>query len=131
MDDAFLYGSLVTALGALVFAVTRRNWIYQQDGGTPEMQKIAKATQDGAMAFLKREYTVLLAFTAIVFLCIGFGLRDSGGWWTACAFLYGAFSSSLAGYVGMRVATRSAVRTTQAAKTDLGHARLAGALSRI
>ena len=122
MDKVFLYGSLGAAAVALAFAVVRRVWIYKQDPGTEEMQKIAVATQEGAMAFLKREYTALVVFALVVFLAIGLFLGEAGGWYTAASFLYGAFSSALAGFVGMRVSTRSAVRTTQAAKTSLGEA---------
>ena len=120
--NLFLYGSLLTALGSLVFAAIRRVWIYKQDSGTEEMERIAVAIQEGAMAFLKREYAALTVFAIGIFFAIGFGLQDSGGWFTAVSFLYGAFSSALAGFVGMRVATRSAVRTTQAATTSLGGA---------
>jgi len=121
-ETLIIGGCLVVALASLVFAWKRRGWIYQQDAGTPEMQEIATAIQEGAMAFLKQEYLVLACFTSVVFGVICYGLRDAGGWLTGIAFLYGAFSSGLAGFVGMRVATRSAVRTTQAAKTSLGQA---------
>ncbi len=118
MVQVTLYGSLVIALGSLVFAFVRRTKIFQQDAGTEEMRDIATAIQQGAMAFLKREYSTLAVFSGVVFFTIGFGLD----WWTAAAFLYGAISSGLAGFVGMRVATGSAVRTTQAAKSGLGQA---------
>ncbi len=120
--DAILYGSLAVAIVSLGFAFFRRATIFKHDRGTAEMIEIAQATQQGAMAFLRREYSVLVVFAIIVFVCIGFGLSDSGGWWTGVCFLYGAFSSALAGFVGMRVATSSAVRTTEAAKTGLARA---------
>ena len=122
MENNVLYGSLIVAVVSLIFALIKRAGIFKQSTGTEEMQEIARATQQGAMAFLRREYTVLSVFALIVFLAIGFGLQNAGGWWTAGAFLYGAISSALAGFVGMRVATASAVRTTEAAKSSLGKA---------
>lgn len=91
------------------------------------MQKIAKAIQEGAMAFLKTEYTILAVFAVFVFGAI-FAFIDgwnflfdsktkTGG--TALSFILGAFTSGLAGWIGMWVATRSAVRATEAAKTGL------------
>jgi K(+)-stimulated pyrophosphate-energized sodium pump len=117
-----LWAAFAIALVSIGYAVVRRKFIYRHDPGTEEMQEIAKATQDGAMAFLKREYTVLSVFVVVVFLAIGIFLKEGGGWWTALCFVYGAFSSAMAGFIGMRVATRSAVRTTQAAKTGLAKA---------
>ena len=108
------------ALLSLAFAVIRRRFIYSQDQGTDEMKKLAGLIQDGAMAFLKKEYSWLCVFVSVVALAIVAGL-DNGGYTAAC-FVYGAFSSALAGFIGMRVATRSAVRTTQAAKTSLSKA---------
>ena len=110
----------VVALLSLTFAVIRRRFIYKQDQGTDEMKKLAGLIQDGAMAFLKKEYSWLCVFVGVVALAIVVGL-DNGGYTAAC-FVYGAFSSALAGFIGMRVATRSAVRTTQAAKTSLSKA---------
>ena len=121
-DNSFLIAGLAIALVSIGYATLRRKYIYRHDTGTDEMRHIATATQDGAMAFLKREYQVLAIFVAVVFLAIGFFLTDGGGWWTAGCFLYGAISSAFAGFVGMRVATRSAVRTTQAAKSGLARA---------
>ena len=111
------------ALLSLAFAVIRRRFIYSQDQGTDEMKKLAGLIQDGAMAFLKKEYSWLCVFVSIVAVALYLivaGL-DNGGYTAAC-FVYGAFSSALAGFIGMRVATRSAVRTTQAAKTSLSKA---------
>jgi K(+)-stimulated pyrophosphate-energized sodium pump len=116
-----IYAAGAVALASLVFAVIRRRFIYSQPQGTDEMKKLAKLTQDGAMAFLKQEYSWLCVFVAVVAVALYFGLKDNGPH-TALCFLYGAFSSALAGFVGMRVATRSAVRTTEAAKTGLGKA---------
>jgi len=121
-DESVLWTALAIALVSISYAFIRKKFIYGHDQGTQEMQDIAAATQDGAMAFLKREYTVLTAFVAVVFLCIGFFLKDGGGWWTAMCFVLGALFSATAGFVGMRVATRSAVRTTEAAKTSLAQA---------
>ena len=121
-DESVLWFAVAIAFVSVGYAALRRKFIYSHDQGTQEMQDIAVATQDGAMAFLKREYTVLTGFVVLVFLAIGFFLKDGGGWWTAMCFVRGAFSSAAAGFIGMRVATRSAVRTTEAAKTGLAKA---------
>ena len=109
------------ALASLAFAVIRRRFIYKQDQGTDEMKKLAGLIQDGAMAFLKKEYSWLCVFVGVVALALAVGLGDDGPS-TAVCFIYGAISSALAGFIGMRVATRSAVRTTEAAKTGLSKA---------
>ena len=118
-----ILASGVVALLSLVFAVLRCRFIYSHDQGTDEMKKLAEAIQEGAMAFLKKEYSWLCVFVAIVAVALYFGLGEEGqGLSTAVCFIYGAISSALAGFIGMRVATRSAVRTTEAAKTSLGKA---------
>ena len=122
MEAAIIYGSSAIAVASLGFAVFKRANIFTHSTGTEEMQAIAKATQQGAMAFLRREYSVLSIFAVLVFLLIGFGLPGTSSWWTALCFLYGAFSSALAGFVGMRVSTHSAVRTTEAAKSSISKA---------
>ena len=81
------------------------------DAGSPEMVEISDDIHDGAMAFLKREYSILLLFVAVVFVALWLGV----GARTAVAFLAGAGSSILAGFSGMKAATRANVRTTQAA----------------
>jgi K(+)-stimulated pyrophosphate-energized sodium pump len=77
------------------------------------MVEIATHIHEGAMAFLERQYTSLAMFVVVVFLVIGFAL---GSWQTAACFLTGAFSSALAGYIGMSVATKANVRTANAAQ---------------
>jgi K(+)-stimulated pyrophosphate-energized sodium pump len=113
----------VVALLSLAFAIIKRRFIYSHDQGTDEMKKLAGAIQDGAMAFLKKEYSWLCVFVAVVALALFLGLGEDGqGLSTAVCFIYGAISSAMAGFIGMRVATRSAVRTTEAAKTGLSKA---------
>jgi len=119
--------SLVIAVAGLAYAVNAFKQIQQKDAGDDVMQKIAKAIQDGGKAFLHAEYKYLAVFVGVVFLLLGFGNDNPEegsflGWRTAFAFLLGAFASGTAGYFGMHCATRSAVRTTQAAKTSLGAA---------
>lgn len=106
---------------ALVFASKKAAWISAQDQGTDRMKEIAKNIQDGAMAFLAREYRVLAIFVAVVavLLAISGGAQDDSSILIAFSFLMGAFASGLAGYIGMRVATQANVRTTNAARTSL------------
>jgi len=77
----------------------------------PRMQEISDAIHEGAMVFLRREYSILLGFILVVFLLLYWGISP----WTSYTFLGGAFSSMLAGFFGLKAATRSNVRTTQAA----------------
>ncbi len=105
----------VLAVGALGYAFTLSNRIEQKSPGTDEMQKIARAVQEGAMAFLRTEYTVLSGFVAAVAIALFAFIGPE----TGVSFLAGAICSGIAGWCGMRVATKSAVRTTEAAKTSL------------
>ena len=119
--------SIVIAAAGLAYAVNAFKQIQSKDPGDELMQKIAKAIQDGGKAFLHAEYKYLSLFVAAVFvaLCLGKDDPASGsylGMSTGIAFLFGALASGIAGYFGMYCATRSAVRTTQAAKTSLGAA---------
>ncbi len=107
--------AIVLAAGALAFAFRLNVSIDSKSPGTEEMQKISRAVQEGAMAFLKTEYSVLCFFVAVVFVVLLLFINVQ----TAISFLCGAGCSGLAGWVGMRVATKSAVRTTEAAKTSL------------
>ncbi|MBQ9437821.1 MAG: sodium-translocating pyrophosphatase [Lachnospiraceae bacterium] len=114
---------LATALGvcALLFAYYLVQKVNRQDPGTDRMKEIAAFIHEGARAFLLAEYRILIFFVAVLFVLIGFGI----GWIPAACFLVGAAFSTIAGYIGMNVATRANVRTAAAAK-DKG---MNGALS--
>ena len=112
--NILLYAVPAAAAVALLFAFIKARGIARHDEGEPGMAEIARAISEGADAFLKSEYKLLLIFVAIVFAGIWLGL---GSITTAGAFLVGALFSVLAGYFGMKVATRANVRTANAART--------------
>ncbi len=101
----------VAAIIALVFAYGLSSWIGKMDEGTDRMKEIAGYIREGAMAFLKREYKTMIIVILALFLILGFGI----GWTTAVLYVIGACFSVLAGYFGMRVATKGNVRTASAA----------------
>ena len=103
------------AVVALAYAKFLSGWILKQSPGTERMQELATAVQQGAMAFLKTEYKILSIFA----LAVAGGLFVGVGAGTAVSYLIGALASGIAGWVGMRTATVSAVRTTEAAKSGL------------
>ncbi|MFT4603988.1 MAG: K(+)-stimulated pyrophosphate-energized sodium pump [Rhodothermales bacterium] len=125
MDAALiLYLVPVAGVIALVYAFTRARWVGKQDPGTPEMVEISQAIADGARAFLRQEYRVLLIFVVVVAALLAFANAGQAGssWMIAVSFVVGAFCSALAGFIGMNVATKANVRTTQAARQGLGPA---------
>ncbi|MEF9917545.1 MAG: sodium-translocating pyrophosphatase [Lachnospiraceae bacterium] len=105
----------VVGVIALVFAAYLVKKVTREDPGTEKMKEIAEAISDGAKAFLMAEYKILVIFVTVLFFLIGFGI---GNWITAGCFLVGAVFSTAAGYVGMNVATKANVRTTNAAKNS-------------
>ena len=107
-----VYAAPVAAVIALLVALSKKNKIDKAPDGNETMRTIASAIQEGASAFIASEYKVLFLFVAILFLCIGLGI----GWMTGVAFLIGACFSMLAGFFGMKVATKANVRTTNGAK---------------
>lgn len=116
----------VPALGVvgLIFVAIRASWVMKQDAGDERMKEISTYIAEGAMAFLKAEWRVLgyfVAIGAILLAILGFSNPDSD-WKIALAFITGAVFSATAGYIGMRIATKANVRTTQAAKTSLAKA---------
>ena len=117
---------LLPAFGvlALLFVIAKNMWISKQEVGSEKMTKIAKHIADGAMSFLKAEYKVLAIFVAAVAVLLYFkGNSEEGSHgMVAVSFIVGAICSALAGFIGMRVATKANVRTTQAARTSLGKA---------
>jgi K(+)-stimulated pyrophosphate-energized sodium pump len=112
MENLAIFAPAGGAL-ALLFALFLAGKVSKAEPGNEKMVEIATHIHEGAMAFLERQYTSLAMFVVVVFLVIGFAL---GSWQTAACFLTGAFSSALAGYIGMSVATKANVRTANAAQ---------------
>jgi K(+)-stimulated pyrophosphate-energized sodium pump len=109
---------------ALAFVFIKNAWVAKQDEGNEKMSKIAKHIADGAMSFLKAEYKILAIFVIAVAILLYFkGSSEEGShWMVAVSFIVGAICSALAGFIGMKAATKANVRTTQAARTSLGKA---------
>ena len=122
MQNIIYYLPIFGALG-LLYVVWKSAWVAKQDAGTDKMKKIAQHISDGAMAFLKAEYKVLIIFVACVSVLLAVTAdSQTSSPLVGVSFALGAFSSALAGYIGMRVATKANVRTTNAARTSLGKA---------
>lgn len=117
---------LVPAFGvlALLYTFIKSAWVTKQDAGSDRMKEIARYIAEGAMAFLKAEYKILTYFVIIAGLLLAFmGYSNpKSSPMIAVAFVIGAFFSALAGFIGMRIATKANVRTTEAAKTSLSKA---------
>jgi len=114
----------VAGLIALGYAFMRARWVTKQPVGTDKMAEIAQAISEGARAFLRREYRVLVIFVAAVAVLLAFAnmAQPESSWMIALSFITGALASGLAGFIGMTVATKANVRTTNAARTGLGPA---------
>jgi len=121
-----LFIQLLPAFGilALLFVFIKNNWVSKQEIGNEKMARIAKNIADGAMSFLKAEYKILSIFVVAVAVLLFFkGQAESGSnGFVAVSFVVGAICSALAGFIGMRVATKANVRTTNAARNSLGKA---------
>jgi K(+)-stimulated pyrophosphate-energized sodium pump len=121
--EQILYALPVFGLLGLLFVLWKSAWVKNQDAGTDKMKKIAGHIAEGAMAFLKAEYKVLVIFVACVAVLLGVTAdSETSSPLVAVSFIIGSFTSALAGFIGMRVATKANVRTTQAARTSLGKA---------
>jgi K(+)-stimulated pyrophosphate-energized sodium pump len=121
--DKILY--LLPGFGVLglLFVLWRSAWVSRQDAGTDKMKKIASHIAEGAMAFLKAEYKILSIFVACVAVLLAVTANsETSSPLIGVSFVLGAFCSALAGFIGMRVATKANVRTTNAARTSLGRA---------
>ena len=113
---------IVAWILALVFAFWKLKWVESQSQGNNEIAKIAGHIRNGAMAFLNREYRVLGIFVAVVAALLFLAYNSKGQGIIALAFIFGAFCSGLAGFIGMWSATASNSRTTNAARTSLNDA---------
>jgi len=123
MNNLIYLLPLASVLGFL-FMIFKSSWVSKQEVGTEKMATIAKNIADGAMAFLKAEYKVLSIFVlavAVLLFFKGNAEHNSSGL-VALSFVVGAFLSALAGFIGMRIATKANVRTTNAARTSLNKA---------
>ncbi|MDR1373840.1 MAG: sodium-translocating pyrophosphatase [Treponema sp.] len=121
MLQIILIITLCGSLTALLYAVLRSRWILKQPVENETLRKIAGFVADGAMAFLKREYSVLLPFMVIVAAFLFAGQRGAVRF-QSLSFLLGAVCSGLAGFAGMVIATASNSRTTQAAQKGINPA---------
>ena len=111
----------LSGLIGLLYTFIRFGWVSRQNAGTDRMKEIAKYIAEGAMAFLKAEYKILSYFVVIAALLLGFmGTQNPNSHWLiAVSFIIGAVFSALAGFIGMRIATKANVRTAHAARTSL------------
>ncbi len=116
----------VPAMGVvgLLYTFIKYNWVSKQDAGNERMKEISTYIAEGAMAFLKAEWKILTYFVAIVALLLGIMAKTNphSHWAISLAFILGAVCSAVAGYIGMRAATKANVRTAQAARTSLAKA---------
>ena len=119
VDHAVLF-ALVCAGVAIAFGLYLTWWLLKQPAGNERMQEISRAVQEGAGAYLKKQYTTIAAVAVVPFLALGF--YNELGWGTAIGFLVGALLSAAAGFIGMNVAVRSNVRTAEAAREGVAPA---------
>src|ERR1051326_7778471 len=112
--------ALICAGVAIAYGVWLTSWLLRLPAGSERMQEIARAVQEGAAAYLRRQYLTVAAVAVSPFLLLGF--YHKLGWGTAVGFLIGAALSAAAGFIGMNVAVRSNVRTAEAARSGLSPA---------
>ena len=115
-DHAVLF-ALICAFVAVLYGLYLTLWLLRQPAGNERMQEIARAVQEGAAAYLKKQYTAVALVAIVPFLLLG--LYDKLGWGSAFGFLIGAGLSAAAGFIGMNVSVRSNVRTAAAAQDGL------------
>ncbi|MBF0348772.1 MAG: sodium-translocating pyrophosphatase [Magnetococcales bacterium] len=113
-----LYLSIFCGIGAIVYGYISRNWILNLPAGSAEMQRIAGAVEEGARAYMKRQYTTIAYVGVILFVLLAMFLGIS----TALGFAVGAILSAMAGFIGMGISVKANVRTAEAAKGGLDSA---------
>src|SRR6185437_11781882 len=122
--DKLMYVIPAMGIVGLLYTFFKFAWVGKQDAGNERMKEISTYIAEGAMAFLKSEWKILSYFVIIAAILLGImGFSSANSSWViAISFVCGGFFSALAGYIGMKVATKANVRTTQAARTSLSKA---------
>jgi K(+)-stimulated pyrophosphate-energized sodium pump len=113
--------AIVSALSFIVVVIFAR-FVLRQDPGNEKMREISKLIQDGAKAFIKREYRYVAIFVVLMMIVLTVLLRKQDGWMVALCYVFGAACSLGAGFVGLSISTRANSRTTEAARTGVGKA---------
>ena len=121
MESLAIYMPIILASIGLVYMLYKKSWVMKQDAGDGKMKEISDHIYEGALAFLNAEYKLLAVFVLVVSLALA-GVSvivPTTHWLIVIAFVFGAFFSAWAGNMGMKIATKTNVRTTQAARTSL------------
>ena len=124
MESIMIYVPVILAILGLLFMAVKRSWVLKQDAGDGKMKEISDYIYEGALAFLKAEYKLLAIFVVIASIALAAiaYIVPTTDMLIVVAFIFGAVFSALAGNMGMKIATKSNVRTTQAARTSLPQA---------
>ena len=124
MESMMIYMPIAMAVLGLIYMWIKRTWVMKQDAGDGKMKEISDHIYEGALAFLSAEYRLLSVFVVIVSILLGIVslIVPTTHWLIVIAFIFGAIFSAFAGNIGMKIATKTNVRTTQAARTSLPNA---------
>ena len=124
MESLMIYMPIAMAVLGLIYMWIKKSWVMKQDAGDGKMKEISDYIYEGALAFLSAEYKLLAIFVLIVSVALAAVsfIVPTTHWLIVIAFIFGAVFSAFAGNIGMKIATKTNVRTTQAAKTSLPNA---------
>ncbi|MEJ6660248.1 MAG: sodium-translocating pyrophosphatase [Candidatus Thioglobus sp.] len=124
MESIIIYMPIAAAIIGLLYMLVKKSWVMKQDAGDGKMKEISDHIYEGALAFLNAEYRLLAIFVFVVSIALAIVsmIVPSTHWMIVVAFIFGALFSAFAGNMGMKIATKTNVRTTQAARTSLPQA---------